>query len=160
MSSINVIGIDHIYVSVTDMRRAEKFYDAVMKLLDFRKGAMPIGGDEHLHYFNRVTQYSIRPARVEQKHDPYQSGLHHLCFRVENNQQVDAVADALSQLDIQCSKPQFYPEYADDYYAVFFEDPDGIRLEVVALRKRRRLIDDAWDRLTEFENSMAKAGLV
>jgi hypothetical protein len=27
------------------------------------------------------------------------------------------------------SPSQFYPEYAPDYYAIFFADPDGIRLE-------------------------------
>jgi hypothetical protein len=45
------------------------------------------------------------------------------------------------------SAPRLYPEYADDYYAVFFEDPDGIRLELVAMRKRRREIIEKWDQL-------------
>ena len=44
----------------------------------------PIAGERHLHYFNRVTQYSIRPARSAGPHDPYRPGLHHLCFDVED----------------------------------------------------------------------------
>ena len=31
-----------------------------------------------------------------------------------------------------------YPEYDADYYATFFEDPDGVRLEVTNFRERRR----------------------
>ena len=27
--------------------------------------------------------------------------------------------------------PAHYPEYSGDYYAVFFEDPDGMKLELV-----------------------------
>jgi hypothetical protein len=29
------------------------------------------------------------------------------------------------------SAPRLYPEYREDYYAIFFSDPDGIRLELV-----------------------------
>jgi len=35
--SIEIIGIDHIYVAVSDLGRSEKFYDAVMTVLGFRK---------------------------------------------------------------------------------------------------------------------------
>jgi len=34
---IEVIGVDHIYLTVSDMDRAERFYDTVLGLLDFRK---------------------------------------------------------------------------------------------------------------------------
>ena len=42
----------------------------------------------------------------------------------------------------------------------FFADPDGIRLEIVALRHMRRLVRDHWDELTEFEDPVTKAGLL
>jgi hypothetical protein len=43
--------------------------------------------------------------------------------------------------------------------ATFFTDPDGIRLEIVALRRGRILVRDRWAELTEFEDPMRKAGL-
>jgi len=157
---IEVTGIDHIYVAVADLRRSEEFYDPVMKLLDFRKGTTPIGGERHVHYFNRVTQYTIRQARVSTKgHDPYSPGLHHLCFRVAGRTEVDAAVAAFRDLGIDASSPRLYPEYADDYYATFFPDPDGIRLEIVAHRRMRTLIRDEWAKLVEFENPVSKAGL-
>lgn len=161
MPPINVTGIDHIYLSVSDIDRAECFYDTVMEQLDFRKGTKPIAGEKHLHYFNRVTQISIRPAhRPETAHDAYAPGLHHLCLRVAHQADVDAVSQALRARGIETTAPDFYPEYGPDYYATFFQDPDGIRLEVVAMRKLREVIDKHWDQLTAFEDPVGKAGLL
>ena len=157
--SIDVEGIDHVYVAVRDVARSEAFYDRVMRLLGFKKGTFPIAGERHLHYFNRVTQYTIRPAKRDVAHDPYAPGLHHLCFRVASREQVDAAAAGLAALGVTATPPKLYPEYAADYYATFFEDPDGIRLEVVALRSGRVLVRDNWEKLTEFEDPVKKAGL-
>jgi hypothetical protein len=66
----------------------------------------------------------------------------------------------LGKLGIVATAPRYYPEYAPDYYATFFEDPDGIRLEVVAMRELRRLLKVHWHELTEFEDPLKKAGLV
>ncbi len=49
---MEVIGLDHIYVSVSDFARSEAFYDRVMGALGFRKGDKPIGGHRHVHYFD------------------------------------------------------------------------------------------------------------
>ena len=155
-----VTTIDHVYVAVRAMAVAEPFYDTVMRLLGFRKGTAPIGGEPHAHYFNQVTQYTIRPAkRASAPHDPYAPGLHHLCFRVATQADVDTAARELGALGIAASAPRLYPEYAADYYATFFEEPDGIRLEIVAHRRMRSIVRDHWDELTEFENPVSKAGL-
>ena len=42
---MEVIGLDHIYVSVSDFARSEAFYDRVMGALGFRKGDKPIAGE-------------------------------------------------------------------------------------------------------------------
>jgi glyoxylase I family protein len=155
---LDVTAVDHVYVAVRDLERSIGFYDAVMRFLGFKKGTGPIAGEAHAHYFNRVTQYSIRPARGGD-HDPYRPGLHHLCFRVATRADVDAAAAGLRALGVAATDPALYPEYADDYYATFFRDPDGIGLEIVAHRRMRSLVRDHWDELTEFEDPVQKAGL-
>ena len=119
-----------------------------------------IAGEPHAHYFNRITQYTIRPARGADGHDPYRPGLHHLCFRVAARADVDAIVAALRDVGVEVTVPALYPEYAPDYYATFFTDPDGIRLEVVAHRIMRSLVRDHWDELAEFEDPLRKAGLL
>ena len=159
--AIEVTGVDHIYVAVSELARSERFYDSVFKALGFRKGTKPIAGERHLHYFNRVTQYTIRAAKTPGAiHDAYSPGLHHLCFRVSTTAEVDEAARELLALGVDASEPQTYPEYAADYYATFFSDPDGIRLEIVAHRRMRSLVRDRWDELTEFEDPITKAHIV
>jgi predicted lactoylglutathione lyase len=58
---------------------------------------------------------------------------HHLAFNAESRQAVEACAELLERLVHTGSKiihpPQDYPQYSPGYYAVFFEDPDGLYLE-------------------------------
>jgi catechol 2,3-dioxygenase-like lactoylglutathione lyase family enzyme len=151
---VEVVGLDHVYLAVSDLARSEVFYDTVLRLLDFRKIDAPIGGDPHRHYFNKVMQISIRPARGG-RHDPYAPGLHHLCLQVADNDALDKLARLLRTAGITITEPAFYPQYADDYYAVFLDDPDGIRLEIVARRGRRKLTVERWNELTSFLNPWA-----
>jgi len=161
MTKIEVSAVDHVYVTVSNLERSEAFYDAVMKLLGFRKSTTPINGEPHLHYFNPATQYTSRPAKKGSPgHDPYSPGLHHVCLRVDEPRAVDAVWQGLCSLGVEASPPRLYREYAEDYYATFFRDPDGIRLEVVALRRLRTLVREHWEELTEFEDPLSKAGLL
>lgn len=141
-----VIGIDHIYITVSDLDRSESFYDRVMlKVLGFRKNKFIVGGDQHVQYFNRHFGYVLRPERGQSKHDSYAPGLHHLCLRVESEADVVAVANELRGAGIEASKPRVYPEYAPDYWATFFNDPDGMRLEITNYRQERRERHDHWN---------------
>jgi glyoxylase I family protein len=140
-----IIGIDHIYVSVSDLARSEAFYDKVMAILGFRKNRFAIGGDAHVQYFNRDFGFVLRPAKSALPHNPYAPGLHHLCLRVETAQEVWEVAAKLREAGIEASEPRLYPEYAPDYHATFFRDPDGIRLEITNYRDERRDRHDRWD---------------
>ena len=86
----------------------------------------------------------LRPARLDAAHQPYAPGLHHLCLRVDSADDVHRVADQLQQAGIAASDTASYPQYAPDYVATFFEDPDGIRLEVTNYRQERRDRHDHW----------------
>jgi glyoxylase I family protein len=158
--NIDIVGVDHIYLAVRDFDRAVAFYDSVMRFLGFKKGTLPVAGERHAHYFNRETQISIRPARSDARCDPYRAGIHHLCLRVADRAAVDAAAEGLRALGVAATPPAPYGEYADDYYATFFEDPDGIRFEIVAMRRMRLLVREHWDELDAFEDPLQKKGLV
>jgi len=145
--SLEVTGIDHVYVTVSDLARSEAFYDRVMTVLGYRKMRSTIAGDPHVHFYNRQFGFSLRPARSGAPgHDPYAPGLHHFCFRVDDEKAVDRAAAALRAAGVEPTAPRYYPEYATDYYALFFVDPDGVRLEITNFRaiRRRRMYD--WER--------------
>ena len=76
---------------------------------------------------------SLREAQTETDtpYDRYSLGLHHLAFEASSREAVDErLAWARTQgLHIE-NEPQEWP-YSKGYYAGFFHDPDGMKLEVV-----------------------------
>ena len=143
-----VIGIDHLYITVSDLDRSRAFYDTVfLGVLGFRRNEFTLGGDLHVQYYNRHFGYVLRPARVLQSHQPYAPGLHHLYLRVDSVDDVRAVSAALNAAGIAATPAALHDQYAPDYWATFFTDPDGIRLEVTNYRAERRERHDRWDQL-------------
>jgi glyoxylase I family protein len=142
----DVTGIDHIYITVSELARSEPFYDRVLRdALGFRKNSFTLAGDPHIQYYNRHFGYVLRPAKVAGTHEPYAPGLHHFCLRVDSVADVHAVAEQLRASGIDATEATAYPQYAADYTATFFIDPDGIRLEVTNYRLERRQRHDHWD---------------
>jgi catechol 2,3-dioxygenase-like lactoylglutathione lyase family enzyme len=145
-----IIGIDHIYITVSDLARSQVFYDVVFQqVLGFRRNTFTLGGEPHVQYYNRHFGYVLRPARVARAHEPYAPGLHHLCLRVESVDDVRTVAADLSAAGITATAPALHGDYAPDYWATFFTDPDGVRLEVTNYRQERRERHDRWDTLSD-----------
>ncbi len=142
----DVLGFDHVYLAVSDLAASERFYDAaLLGVLGFRKSRFDFGGEPHLQYFNRHFGIVLRPARAANPHDPYAPGLHHLCLRVDGADDVRATAEGLRARGIAASEATLHPDYAPDYVATFFADPDGIRLEVTNYRDERRARHDRWE---------------
>ena len=140
----DVIGLDHVYIAVSELARSERFYDRLMRVLGFRKNTFVIASDPHIQYYNRHFGYVLRPARVAREFEAYSPGLHHLCFRVESPEDVIAIASQLRAAGIEATDAALYPSYAPDYWATFFTDPDGLRLEVTNYRQERRDRHDKW----------------
>jgi glyoxylase I family protein len=64
-------------------------------------------------------------------YDRYRIGLHHLAFEAVSRGDVDERAAWLRAQNVELeSEPQEYT-YIPGYYAVFFYDPDGLKLEIV-----------------------------
>ena len=87
---------------------------------------------------SRSIGYVLRNAHSQMTHDPLAPGLHHLCFRVEDLAALQLAARNLSDVGVICSRPEHFPEYAPDYYSMFFRDPDGIKIELTNYREERR----------------------
>jgi catechol 2,3-dioxygenase-like lactoylglutathione lyase family enzyme len=142
-----VTGIDHIYIAVSDLKASESFYDRVLRdTLGFRKNSFVLMADPHIQYFNRHFGFVLRPARSPVRHDPYAPGLHHFCLRVDSPAEVHTAATRLCSVGIDATEARLYPQYAPDYCATFFSDPDGVRLEITNYRQERRERHDRWDK--------------
>ena len=83
----------------------------------------------------------MRQALAEQAFELYAPGLHHLAFAVEAAGDVDAAHAAAVEAGAEIlHAPRVFPQYRHDYYATFFLDPDGFRLEVATARDARVVV--------------------
>ena len=73
---------------------------------------------------------SVSDARPE-PYDRFGVGLHHLAFDAPSREAVDDRARWLREVGAEIESGPAAYGYAPGYYAVFFYDPDGMKLEVV-----------------------------
>jgi catechol 2,3-dioxygenase-like lactoylglutathione lyase family enzyme len=135
-----IVGLGHVDLVCRDVERSAAFYRAV---LDLGEPALFAGErGEPIHYLRFPAHGSgslgLRQAEEEQEFGLYAPGLHHFAFAVESRADVDAVhGAALTAGTTVLHAPRLWPQYADDYYATFFLDPDGFRIEVATARDAR-----------------------
>ena len=123
--------LDHFSITVRDLARAERFYDAVMRALSAKKiysRADAIGygernrpGDDGHSYFS---VYQSDTANIDRRR--------HWCWRTQSAEQVRAFhAAGLAAGGRDAGAPGLRPDYHPGYYAAFLEDPEGNRVEAV-----------------------------
>lgn len=125
---IEINGMAHVIVSVADFASARAFYGELLPFL----GLTPVIDTEAYYYcVGGRTAYGVRPAdEGADRFDQGRVGLHHLCFRVREREDVDRVYEKVLELGAKVvHEPEDGP-FAPGYYSLLFEDPDGIRLEV------------------------------
>src|SRR3990172_3959167 len=126
-------GVHHVCLTVNDLSISEPFYDKLTEALGFKKQAMP---EYRMVFYNSPdTVLVIAGARPENKgavFDRFRVGLHHLAFRVDSRSEVDQIHRALARGGATVlDAPAEYPQYVPGYYAAYYADPDGIKLEIV-----------------------------
>jgi catechol 2,3-dioxygenase-like lactoylglutathione lyase family enzyme len=124
---VRVVGIDHISLCVSDYRKSRSFYGKLMPFLGFK-----VLGEytSAMGWTNGKTRLWIKKAdaKGKKKHRIGDVGFHHYAFELRNRKDVDALQTFVAdELDATVVDPA--DEYYDDYYAVFFLDPDGLKLE-------------------------------
>jgi len=131
-------SINHLDLTVSDLSVSLPFYDSVLGYLGFTRLEQPPGSTarpawHHADPTLRLFSIALCDARPDAApHDRFNPGLHHLAFQAESRADVDdfhrfLVASGVTILD----PPADYPQYGPVYYAVFFADPDGLKLELV-----------------------------
>jgi catechol 2,3-dioxygenase-like lactoylglutathione lyase family enzyme len=123
----------HIDLTVSDLARSGPFYDAVLGFLGYRRGnEAETWIDFDTAGPHRAPSVGIRLARSDRPHDRYSCGLHHLAWAADSRDDVDRLHGLLVRIGATVlDAPADYPQYRDGYYAVFFADPDGLKLEFV-----------------------------
>ena len=149
-------AIDHLDLVVTDLERSLRFYAELLKPLGYVRTAEIEGEQgERVVYVGRPGGWgsvSVREAKGRREYDRYDVGIHHLAFSAVSRAVVDDRAAWLRSTGATIeSGPEEYG-YTPGYYAVFFYDPDGIKLEIVHRPRERELVR----RIEELEARLAR----
>lgn len=131
------LPVDHLDLVVTDLDRSLSFYNGLLEPLGFTRNSEITGErGERVVYIGGSggASVSLREAQSgahATPYDRYAVGIHHLCFGAESREVVDERTAWLVEHGAEIeSQPREY-DYTPGYYAVFFYDPDGIKLELV-----------------------------
>jgi catechol 2,3-dioxygenase-like lactoylglutathione lyase family enzyme len=138
-----LVGLGHIDLVCCDLERSLEFYATVFGRLGLAEPFLVEGErGEQIHYLRFPTAGSgslgLRQALDEQTFELYAPGFHHVSFVVESREDVDAVHASVEAAGGEVlHAPKLWPQYHPAYYATFFLDPDGFRIEVASSRDSR-----------------------
>jgi catechol 2,3-dioxygenase-like lactoylglutathione lyase family enzyme len=122
-----VVGVDHLVIRVSDYQRSKDFYGRLFAFLGFE---ISEEYDEAIGWTNGNTRFWIGPVDAQgrkHKHRTGDVGFHHYAFELRSRADVDDLQRFLQEAGTEIVDPA--DEYYEDYYAVFFLDPDGLKLE-------------------------------
>lgn len=125
---VRVVGIDHLVIRVSDYGKSKAFYGRLFTFLGFE---ISDEYEDAIGWTNGKTRFWIGPADPAGRKRKYRIGdvgFHHYAFELRSRKDVDALQDFLRD-ELQATIVDPAGEYYDDYYAVFFLDPDGLKLE-------------------------------
>ena len=133
--------IDHITITVKDLKIAEPFYDKLLPILGFNldhkfKGTVVEHEYDVVEYCHPLLLFAIISPRKVFKDDTIHrrkpGALHHLAFKAKSRDEVDKLYLEIKEIGANIvDKPTFYPQHGESYYALFFKDLEGMKYEIV-----------------------------
>lgn len=126
-------SLEHISLNVSDPKKSFPFYKALFLYFEYQ---IIVDAEDCLAARHEEADFWITPTDI--KYAPHgfhrkNTGLNHLAFSVSSKGDVDRFCNEfLKPHNIQTlyGSPRLFPEYTKDYYAVYFEDPDRVKIEV------------------------------
>jgi catechol 2,3-dioxygenase-like lactoylglutathione lyase family enzyme len=119
--------LDHIDLRVRNFAQAKKFYDQILPALGFTCDRSDpdwgtfysVGGDKPSEFFGFTADPEHQPNGTR------------IAFWADTRPEVDAFAKVVRAAGGKTLEgPEVCKEYSPGYYAFFFEDPDGNKLEI------------------------------
>jgi catechol 2,3-dioxygenase-like lactoylglutathione lyase family enzyme len=128
--------LHHVEIYVSDLKKSSEFWGWFLGKLGYEvyskwdSGISYVFGETYIVFVQTEKKY------LDEPYHRCRTGLNHLAFHAESKMHVDLITNELRSKGITILYEDKHP-YAggEDYYAVFFEDPDRIKVELVAPEK-------------------------
>lgn len=131
----------HVFLHVSSVEKSAQFYDLVLRQLGWVRTMRDPEWAAWTHgnqaFFIVIVGEKYRAAGYHRK----RIGMNHVAFHVESRDAVDSFAKHMeaNAVPLLYEGPKEYPEYRVGYYAVYFEDPDRIKVEVAYIPTERHV---------------------
>lgn len=127
-------NIGHVGINLSNSTKSFRFWKDLLKYLEFKIIGEASG---HFDAYGKGNYLCISVVGKNYKAHSFHRkriGLNHIAFSVSSRKHVDLFVSEF--LLPRCIKPLYggakaYPQYVDGYYAVYLEDPDQIKIEIV-----------------------------
>jgi catechol 2,3-dioxygenase-like lactoylglutathione lyase family enzyme len=126
-------NIKHVEINVSNFEKSKPFYKDFLEWLGYKR---IVDGKDFAGWGNGETMIFV--TYLERYKDSgfhrRQVGLNHIAFQAKSRADVDRLHSEFlvpRSIRVLYGGPKEYTEYRKGYYAVYFEDPDRIKLEFV-----------------------------
>lgn len=127
---------NHLQIYVANKEFSFPFYRDLLSYLGY---SIIVEDEKHLGMRNAPTEIWLKETPKTDKTGTYNrrnTGVNHLAFGVSKKEEVDKFCQEFlvpRGIKLLYDSPRSFPQYTEKYYAVYFEDPDRMKLEVVFL---------------------------
>jgi catechol 2,3-dioxygenase-like lactoylglutathione lyase family enzyme len=123
-------SLEHLDIVVADLERSGRFWGAFLQDLGYREYAHSATGWSWTNDESTVFLLQAEPGYLEPPYHRKRVGMNHLAFRVSSSKQIEELAERLQARGVALLYGG--PRRGRTTYAIFFEDPDRIKIEVVS----------------------------
>jgi catechol 2,3-dioxygenase-like lactoylglutathione lyase family enzyme len=126
--------VHHFQIQLSNVQLSAKFYGDLLGRLGFAKVFETEGMVEWAKEGTRIIVSQCPKRFLEKGYHRKRVGLNHIAFRAPSRSAVDDLYQNYllpNKIPVLYGGAKEWPDYDPGYYAVYFEDPDRIKLELV-----------------------------
>jgi catechol 2,3-dioxygenase-like lactoylglutathione lyase family enzyme len=128
--------LHHVEVYVSNLAKSVEFWGWLLTELGYEQYQKWESGISWKHQETYLVFVQAEERYLDVPYHRSRVGLNHLAFHARSREHVDEVTETLREKGIKILYQDKHPfAGGNGYYAVFFEDPDRIKVELVAPSK-------------------------
>jgi glyoxylase I family protein len=130
-------SLNHLALVASDLEPSADFYNDLLGFMGYTRVEVPEATQQLMKtrlraWTSAEGSVTLRPAKPEstaKPHDRNAPGLNHIAFNAESRAAVDELHALLKRIGARVLDPPAEYPYFPGYYAVYFTDPDGVKIE-------------------------------
>ena len=131
MSTDHAGALQHVEINVSDLDRSRDFWGWFLERIGYHKKRISDSGFSYELGATCLVFAKTESTKSDQAYERGGTGLSHLAFYASSSLQVDAITDQLRQRETKHWHERGTQSAGPKQYSVCFEDPDGIKVELI-----------------------------